>query len=116
MKTETKHQSPLVERGLAILRCDTRKNSQIEHETASESALKPTSDDITEGRIIAVEICSNVLDADIWLAFDDDFNPGGGQAVFYADELEFLKTKDTQMLREIHRVKLAFGPGSRVRQ
>jgi hypothetical protein len=72
--------------------------------------------DLTEGRIIAVEICSNVLQAHIWLAFDDSFNPGDGQAVFYADELPFLATKDAETLREIHKVKLAFGPGSRVRQ
>ena len=71
--------------------------------------------DITDGRIIAVEICSNVLEAHIWLAFDESFNPGDGQAVFYADELEFLKTKDAETLREIHKAQLAFGPGSRVR-
>jgi hypothetical protein len=75
------------------------------------------STDPTEGRIKAVEICSNVLEAHIWLAFDDDFNPGDGQgqAVFYADELPFLATKDAQTLKEIHKVKLAFGVG-RVRQ
>jgi len=83
--------------------------------------LEPTADicatpDFTEGPIIAVEICSNVLEAHIWLAFDEDFDPGDRQAVFYADELEFLKTKDAQTLREIHKVKIAFGPGSRVRQ
>jgi hypothetical protein len=71
--------------------------------------------DICEGRIIAVEICSNVLEAHIWLAFDDGFNPRDGQAVFYPDELPFLATKDAETLREIHKVKLAF-PGSRVRQ
>jgi hypothetical protein len=37
-------------------------------------------------------------------------------AVDDADELEFLKNKDAQTLREIHETKLAFGPGSRVRQ
>jgi hypothetical protein len=71
--------------------------------------------DPTDGRIIAVEICSTVLEHHIWLAFDDDFNPGDGLAVFYADELSFLATKDAETLREIHKVKLAF-PGSRVRQ
>jgi hypothetical protein len=72
--------------------------------------------DITEGRIVAVEICSNVLEAHIWLAFDDHFKTNDGQAVFYADELPFLATKDVGTLREIHKVKLAFGPASRVRQ
>jgi hypothetical protein len=72
--------------------------------------------DPTEGRIVAVLIESSVLRADIWLALDDSFNPGDGLAVFYADELEFLKNKDAQALRKIHETKLAFRPGSRVRQ
>lgn len=71
--------------------------------------------DPTEGRIIAVEICSNILEAHIWLAFDKDFNPNDGQAVFFADELAFLKAKDVETLKEIHKVKLAF-PGCRVIQ
>src|SRR5262245_28679742 len=70
---------------------------------------------VTEGPIIAVEICSIILEADIWLAFNEDFNPGDGQAVFYADELGFLKTNDAQSLREIHKAKLTF-PGARVIQ
>src|SRR5262245_4714116 len=78
-------------------------------------ALQLPANDLTEGRIIAVEICSNVLEAHIWLAFDKDFNPNDGQAVFYADELPFLKNKDVETLKEIHRVKLTF-PGSRVTQ
>jgi len=65
---------------------------------------------------VAVLISSEVLGADIWFSFDDSFNPGAGLAVFYADELEFLKSKDAQTLRKIHETKLAFGPGSRVRQ
>jgi hypothetical protein len=72
--------------------------------------------DITEGRIIAVEICSNILEAHIWLAFDDDFKPGDGQAVFYPDELPFLATKDAEALKGIYKVKLTYGPGYRVRQ
>ena len=69
-----------------------------------------------QGRIVAVEIDSTVLGALIWFAFSDDFDPQDGKAVFYADELEFLRTKTPGQLREIHKVKLAFGPGSRVRQ
>lgn len=80
-----------------------------------DSGVIEKAPDITEGRIIAVEICSNVLDAHVWLTFDDDFNPSNGQAVFYADEIPFLKTKDAETLREVYKVKLAF-PGSRVRQ
>jgi len=74
----------------------------------------PTS--IEEGRIVAVLIASEVLAAEIWFVLDDSFNPGDGLAVFYADELEFLKSKDAQTLRKIHETKLAFGPASRVRQ
>jgi hypothetical protein len=76
-----------------------------------ESAADPT-----EGRIVAVLIASEVLGADVWFSLDDSFNPGDGLAVFYADELGFLKSKDAQTLRKIHETKLAFGPGSRVRQ
>jgi hypothetical protein len=74
-------------------------------------------DDPLEGRIIAVEICSTVLEAHIWLAFDDDFDPKDGQAVFYAHELDFLKTKTPEQLRKIHALKLgAKGLGTKVRQ
>jgi hypothetical protein len=73
--------------------------------------------DLSEGPIVAVEICSSVLQAHIWLAFDDDFNPGDGLAVFYAHELEFLKTKTAEQLRKIHALKLgASGRGTKVRQ
>ena len=79
----------------------------------NKQTLAPS--DLTEGRIVAVEICSNVLEAHIWLAFDDSFNPGDGLAVFYADELPFFKDKDSQTLKEIHKIKLVF-PGCRVIQ
>ena len=65
--------------------------------------------DVTEGRVIAYLIASEVLGCDIWFALDDDFEAGDGLAVFYADELSFLKYKDAQTLKEIHKVKLAFG-------
>jgi len=87
----------------------------------AEARLKKTAlvtNDISEGPIVAVEICSNVLEAHIWLAFRDDFEPGDGQAIFYPDEIEFLKSKDAETLKAIHRVKLAMGgrTGGRVRQ
>ena len=99
-----KEQGDLVKRALAAVGALPK--------TAEEEV--PT--DIVEGRIIAIEISSEVLGADIWLAFDDDFDPQDGQAVFYYHELPFLKEKTPEQLREIHKVKLAFGPGSRVRQ
>ena len=41
----------------------------------------------TDGKIIAVKICSRVLDACIWFSFDPDFKPDDDEqlAVFYAD-------------------------------
>ena len=77
---------------------------------------KEISCDVDAGEIVAVEIASEVLGADIWLAFRDDFNVGDGKAVFYADELPVLKYKTREQLRAIHKTKLAFGAGSRVRQ
>ena len=88
---------------------DFRKDHQGQAEV-------PTS--IEEGRIIAVLITSEVLGADIWFALTDDWRPDPGDQtpVFYAHELEFLKNKDMGTLRKIYATKLAFGPGSRVRQ
>lgn len=107
--------------------------SYLELAKRIQAGLEPTADPVVEGeketaapvqpqrprawlRIISVEISSTVLQADIWLVFDDAFDPQDGKAVFYADELEFLRTKIPEQLREIYKVKLAFGPGSRVRQ
>jgi len=71
--------------------------------------------DATEGRVIAYLIASEVLGCDVWFALDDSFEADDGLAVFYADELPFLVTKDAETLKEIHKVKLAF-PGCRVIQ
>jgi hypothetical protein len=70
---------------------------------------------VPEGRIRAVEICSNTLEAHIWFAFDPTFELGDGLAVFYADELEALEGKDPESLRKVHEIKLTFGPGSRLK-
>jgi len=74
-----------------------------------------TQADGTKGRIMAMEICSDVLQAHTWLAFDH-FDPKDGQAVFYAHEIPLVKNKSAQQLCEIHKVKLVFGSGSRVRK
>jgi hypothetical protein len=89
--------------------------AKITGNTGNTGNTAPAMVDPTEGRIVAVEICSTILEAHIWLAFDESFDPKDRQAVFYPDELSFLATKDADQLREIHKVKLAF-PGSRVRQ
>ena len=70
--------------------------------------------DITAGGIVAVQICSAVLDAHIWIAFADDFNPGDGRAVFFPDEICFLKGKSQETLKDIHNIKLQLG--GRIRQ
>ena len=84
----------------------------------TESNPKSTPADVTEGRLIAVKICSHVLDACIWFSFDPDFKPDNDEslAVFYADEIPFISDKTIDQLREIHEWKLTFGPGARVRQ
>jgi hypothetical protein len=86
------------------------EQEQIVKRALSES-IETEFVDPTEGRIIAVEISSTVLEAHIWLAFDDSFNPGDGLAIFYPDELQFLKDKGSQTLRKIHGAKLKLGNG-----
>src|SRR5262245_42429850 len=79
---------------------------------------EPETADVTEGRIVAVKIASTVLDSDIWLAFRNDFKPDEGEslAIFFTDEMPLLKNKTPEQLRQIHKVKVAFRSGSRVRQ
>ena len=45
--------------------------------------------DPTEGQIVAVEICSAVLQAHVWFALRDDWKPAPGDSklIFYASEL-----------------------------
>jgi hypothetical protein len=85
------------------------------YQNGAERRQPEPSIDLSEGRITAIKICSEILQVDVWLAFDDSFDPRDDQAVFYPDEFEFLKTKTPEQLREIYNVKLMF-PGCRVRQ
>jgi hypothetical protein len=80
------------------------------------SQNKAISCDVDAGEVVAVEIASTVLDADIWLAFRSDFDPGDGKAIFYGHELPVLRTKTHEELRAIHKARLAFGVRSEVRQ
>jgi hypothetical protein len=82
---------------------------------ALEEKQKP---DPTNGKIIAVKVCSHVLEACIWLSFDPDFKPDKDEAlaVFYAHEIPFLSEKTIDELREIHQWKLTFGPRTQVNQ
>ena len=84
----------------------------------TERDPESTPPDVMDGRIIAVKICSHVLDACIWFSFDPDFRPDDDEqlAVFYDHELDFLRNKTVEQLKKIHQSKLSFGPGTRVRQ
>ncbi len=62
--------------------------------------------DTEAGKIAAIEIDSAVLEANVWFAFDDDFDPKDGKAVFYADELPMLRSKTPEQLRKIHALKV----------
>jgi hypothetical protein len=66
-------------------------------------------------KLQAVKICSAVLEDHLWLILDRGFEPGDGLAVYYPEELPTLRTKTSEELRGIHKVKLAF-PGCRVIQ
>ena len=95
--------------------------SQAGNHSGGLSLLKntgePGEDLIIDGTTIAVLIDSAILGASVWFAFDDDFDPQDGRAVFYAYELKFLKTKAASELQKIHALKLgAVGLGTKVRQ
>lgn len=68
-------------------------------------------------KTLAVQIDSTVLGAPIWFALVDAWtaDPGDLTPVFYASELPSLRTKSPDELREIFKVKTAFG-GGRVRK
>lgn len=73
--------------------------------------------DPVEEPIIAVLIDSEVLGAPVWFALRDNWKPDEGDLtpVFYPDELPFLRSQNPETLREIFKVKVAFG-GGKVRQ
>ena len=98
------------ERYLEALKLEADRLFPAAHEA------KMISCNLEEGQIVAVEIASEVLDAEIWLSFRDDFDPGDGKAVFYGRELCVLGSKTPEQLRAIHQAKLGLGAGMKVRQ
>jgi hypothetical protein len=73
-------------------------------------------EEIKDGRNLrAVKIYSALLDDHLWLLIDRTYQPFGGLAIYYPEELAELRTKTLEELREIHKVKVAF-PGCRVIQ
>lgn len=97
---------------------DTARKAKEEFRKARRGGQNEPVADPMDGRIISVKICSHVLDACIWFSFDPNFKPNVDEplAVFYSEEIPFLCQKTPEQLRDIHRWKLEFGPGARVRQ
>jgi hypothetical protein len=63
----------------------------------------------------ALIICSAALEDHLWLVIDRGFEPKDELAIYYPEELAYLKTKTPEQLQQVHKAKLAF-PGSRVIQ
>jgi len=66
-------------------------------------------------KLQAVKICSAILEDHLWLILDRSFERRDGLAIYYPEELPILRTKTTEELRGIHKVKVVF-PGCRVIQ
>jgi len=67
------------------------------------------------GDLRAIQICSAVLEAHLWVIWDRSFEPKDNLAVYFRDELPLLKGKSLEDLKLIHETKLIF-PGCRVVQ
>ena len=68
-----------------------------------------------DGKLRAVLICSALLQDDLWMVFDRNFEPKDDWAVYYSEEIPLLKTKTPKEIVVIHKAKLAF-PGCRIVQ
>jgi hypothetical protein len=67
-----------------------------------------------DGSTTGILICSSILNADIWLALREDFEPDPdlpNLAVFYASEIPLLRDKSEAALRKIHESRLIFNGG-----
>jgi hypothetical protein len=67
------------------------------------------------GKLRAFKVCSAVLESELWVLSDRSFIPPDYNAVFFDDELPFLKRKTLSELKEVLKVKVVF-PGARVIQ
>jgi hypothetical protein len=67
------------------------------------------------GNLQAIVICSEPLDDFLYVVLRRGFEPREPHAIYYPDELEFLRTKTFDELKAVHQTKLAF-PGCRVIQ
>ncbi len=67
------------------------------------------------GDLRAIQICSAVLEAHLWVIWDRSFEPKDNLAVYFGEEMPLLKGKSLEDLKLIHNTKLIF-PGARVIQ
>jgi len=67
----------------------------------------------SEGRVRALKICSAFVEDHLYLAFDPSFEPRDGLAIYYPEEIERMRDRSPERIREIHKWKLTF-PGARV--
>ena len=67
------------------------------------------------GNLRAIQICSAMLEAHLWVVWDRSYEPTDTLAVYYAEELPLLRGKSMEDLKLIQETKLVF-PGCRVVQ
>lgn len=103
--------------------------SHLEQEGAGEEVYRAKLDELLslcraakslrEGSWGALMIRSKVLGGElIWVVQNEEEARavrGDGRAIYFADEIELLKTKTPEQIHDIHKAKLVF-PGSRVVQ
>ena len=68
-----------------------------------------------DGVLRAVMICSAVIEAHFWLVVDQSFTPDDNLAIFFPEELEWLRDKSAETLKDVYKTKLVF-PGAKVVQ
>jgi hypothetical protein len=78
-----------------------------------EAALPGFGGKEPEEKTVGIKIASEILGEEIWLVMDPDFKPDDGLACYFPEEIEVLKTKRPEDLREIQKYKVEF-PGSKV--
>ncbi len=69
----------------------------------------------SNGDLRAIQICSAMLEAHLWVVWDRGFQPKDNLAVYFGEEMPLLKGKSMEDLKLIQETKLVF-PGCRVVQ
>ena len=81
---------------------DARLMVMIEELPPRASVVEEVRD---EQKLRAVKICSTLVEEHLWLLLDRTYQPRGGLAIYYPEELPVLNNKTPEQLREIHKVK-----------